>query len=182
MGERNMIFCLLFHLLFQRTRRILSWFSYGVQCFWNSHTGYSLVAFGDMVRIQNLTEKQKRKIKWGKLLKKLEKKDSGNLFQGCDAWAVQSTKKWKQGCASLMDYVDAESSFEEKPLKTYNPLYTSYFTNCNSETMNNNSQNFLFFKYSDEMSSCAICEICAALPSKSVCEPHQFRLVWNFPI
>lgn len=26
-----------------------------------------------------------------------------------------------------MDYVDAESPFEEKPLKPYNSLYTSYF-------------------------------------------------------
>lgn len=103
----------------------------------------SLWRYGQDTKLHR--KKKKRKIKWGKLLKKLEKKDSGNLFQGCDARGVQSSKKWKRGCASLMDYVDAESSFEEKPLKTYNPLYTSYFTDCNSETTNNNSQNFLFF-------------------------------------
>lgn len=38
-----------------------------------------------------------------------------------------------------MDYVDAESPFEEKPLKPYNSLYTSYFPNCNSEAMVKNS-------------------------------------------
>lgn len=45
----------------------------------------------------------------------------------------------------VMDYVDVDSPFEEKPLKPYSPLYTFYFPNCNSEAVDNSSRSFPLF-------------------------------------